>query len=103
LAALGVLRASSSFICAKFFPALPRHKFAKWTQAVPDCSLPEPRPPCAQPVRITVPGYWHYAAGREQSARIERVLMLTRLVLEFQAHGFDFVWRQWHGDQPDRQ
>ena len=50
-------RASPCFICGKFLLALPRHKRATRAEAAGDRSLSEPRPACAQPVRITVQGY----------------------------------------------
>ncbi len=49
-------RASPCFICGKFLLVLPRHQRATRAEAVGDRSLPEPRPDCAQPVRITVQG-----------------------------------------------
>ena len=45
---LRVLRASTSFICVRFFPALPRYELATLIQAVPDRSLPRPSQACAQ-------------------------------------------------------
>ena len=50
-------RASPCFICGKFLLVLPRHQRATRAEAAGDRSLSEPRPACAQPVRITVQGY----------------------------------------------
>ncbi len=56
------LRASPCFICGKFFLVLPRHKRATRAEAAGDRSLSEPRPECAEPVRITVQAYWSSAS-----------------------------------------
>ncbi len=49
-------RASPCFICGKFLLVLPRHKRATRAEAAGDRSHSEPRPDCAEPVRITVQG-----------------------------------------------